>query len=244
MKRTTRRTLIACAAALSCSLGFGVAIADPCDSPTRMVNGQAVDLTPLLEWWSNGQAGERPLSGWKHIRGRIIGETAYGWIIQGEAEGESLSAKFLLRNPPRERLQKFQALEQQLLSCERERVYLNDYLDLPVRSPYDGHSDSTVPSISWSDQVAAVTRLQELARTIPSLRQELGQCQDERGNFRLDAFALRLSERYQGFPVFDHGYSLPASWSPTNLSTQAKQKPYASYARFNWADQSSFEPIP
>jgi hypothetical protein len=57
--------------------------------------------------------------------------------------------------------------------------------------------------------VAALTRLQELGRTIPSLSRELGELQDEHGNFRLDAFALRLNEQYRGLPVFDHGYSLP-----------------------------------
>jgi hypothetical protein len=204
---------IACAAGLSWLAGVGVAGADPCASPLRMINAQSVDLTPLLDWWSNPQGGERPLSGWKQIRGKIVQERAYGWIIQGEVEGESQPVKFLLKNPPRERLLKFQELQHQLWSYEQESIYLNDYLDRPVRSPYDSQSDSSVRSISWSDQLDALTRLQELTRTLPSLRRELAEYQDGRGNFRLDAFALRLNERYHGLPVFDHGYSLPVAWA-------------------------------
>ena len=220
MKRTTRWTLIACAAAMSCSLGFGVAEADPCDSPIRMINEQSVDLSPLLEWWSNPQGCERPLFAWKQVRGRIMRETAYGWIIQGEAEGEGQPLRFLLRNPPFERLQKYHEMQRQLRAYEQERIYLNDYLNRPVRSPYDSQVDSAIPSISWSDQLIAITRLQQLERTIPALHQEFSRLQDDRGNFKLDAFALRINETYKGLPVFDHGYTLPVPWCAPTASAK------------------------
>jgi hypothetical protein len=187
-----------------------------------MISEQTVDLRPLLEWWSSAERGERPLSGWKLVRGRIVRNTAYGWIIQGEAEGENQASQFLLKNPPRERLQKFHEVQCQLSIYEQERDYLNDYLERAVRMPYDSTSDSAFPSVSWSDQMAAVTRLLDLDRTIPALRQELGRLQDERGNFKLDTFALRLNERYQGLPVFDHGYPLPVPSLAPRVSATGK----------------------
>jgi len=52
-----------------------------------MLGEQTVDLQPLFEWSSNPDASERPLSAWKRVRGRIVQETPYGWLLEGEAEG-------------------------------------------------------------------------------------------------------------------------------------------------------------
>ena len=209
MKRTNRWTLIACAAGLSWLIGACFAGADPCDSPLRMLGEQTVDLQPLFEWSSNPDAGERPLSAWKRVRGRIVRETPYGWLVEGEAEGEGQPSKFLLKNPPRERLQRFHELQAQLRAQKQQRANLDAYLDRPVHTPDNNWGYN---SISWDDQLAAVTRLQELARSIAWTRHQLVYLQDEHGNFRVDAFALRLNERYEGLPVFDHGYSLPVPW--------------------------------
>jgi len=114
-----------------------------------------------------------------------------------------------VKHPPRERLHKFQELQSQLWAYKQERANLNAYLDRPVRTPDNNWGYNP---ISWDDQLAAVTRLQEVARNIASTRHQLVYLQDEQGNFTLDAFALRLNERYEGLPVFDHGYSLPVPW--------------------------------
>jgi hypothetical protein len=174
-----------------------------------MIGGRTVDLQPLFEWWSNQKEGKRPLPKWKHVRGSIVRETALGWIITGEAEGES-QMRFLVKNPPRERLQRFEDLHRQLPSYEKQRAELNEYLQRPLRTPYYETFvfDSPLPPISWKDQQAALARLEEIERTMLAIHEEIGSLEDEHGNFRFDGFALRLHERYEGLPVFDHGYSI------------------------------------
>ena len=84
---------------------------------------------------------------------------ALKWIITGEAEGES-QMSFLLKNPPRERLQRFEDLHRQLPAYERQRADLNEYLQRPVRTPYyeTWGCDSSLPLINWKDQQAAIAR--------------------------------------------------------------------------------------
>jgi hypothetical protein len=189
----------------------GLAWADPCGTTKRIIAGRVVDLQPLFDWWSGVKGGTRPLLSWKHLSGSIVRETFVGWIMSGEVEGETEPSKFFLRNPPREQLEQFQELQRRLAGCQRERASLNVYLKRPVRNAYDeywGYHDP-LPPITISEQQAALTRLDGLDQTIASLRQQIAGKQDERGNFRFDGFALRLNERSEGLPVFDHGYPFP-----------------------------------
>jgi hypothetical protein len=208
-KRTRQSLLIASFFTIASLLCCGFGAADPCNSPKRMVSGRTVDLQPLFEWWSTQKEGSRPLPRWKHVRGSIVRVTAMGWIISGEAEGES-QMRFLLKNPPRERLERFENLHLQLPAYERQRADLNEYLQRPLRTPYYETFvfDSQLPPIGWKDQQAALARLDEVERTIAAIHQEIGNCEDEHGNFRFDGFALRVHEKYEGLPVFDHGFSI------------------------------------
>src|SRR5437879_646368 len=110
VKRMKFSSLFGWAFGVSCLLAVPFAGANPCNSPKRMIGGHTVSLQPLLDWWANPRGGVRPLSGWKHLRGTIVREMAYGWIIEGKAEGEH-SSQFLVKNPPVERLRKFQDLQ-------------------------------------------------------------------------------------------------------------------------------------
>lgn len=207
--RIKQSFLIASFICIGCILCCGFGTADPCNAPKRMVAGRTVDLQPLFEWWSSQREGKRPLPKWKHVRGSIVGQTGFGWIISGEAEGES-QMRFLLKNPPRERLQRFEDLHRQLPSYERQRADLNEYLQRPLRTPYYETFvfDSPLPPIGWKDQQAALARLDEIERTIAAIHQEIGSLEDEHGHFRIDGFALRVHEKYEGLAVFDHGFSI------------------------------------
>lgn len=210
-RRTRLMVLFACALAMSCVLCFGYDGSDPYNAPKRMVNGQTVDLQPLFEWLVNPNGDARPLAAWKHMRGSLIAETAFGWIIEGEIEGQGEVSRFLVKNPPRQQLEKYRQLQRDLPGLERDRFYLKEYLKRPLRTTwgeYWGYYDSPVPRITYSEQQAATDRLEDLEQTISRLRQEIARTQDGRGNFRLDAFVLRLNERYDGLPVFDHGFAI------------------------------------
>ena len=59
--------------------------AGPARFPKRIVNGQAVDLTPLLDWWTKRE-GVRPLQAWVRVTGSIVGTNALGWTVEGTVE--------------------------------------------------------------------------------------------------------------------------------------------------------------
>jgi hypothetical protein len=204
-----RNVIIAGAAALGWLLLADRASGNPCVYPRRMVNGYAVDLRPLMEWWAEPK-GLRPLSGWKHVRGIITEDTALGWMMTGKAGGEGNSSKFFLKNPPRERLQRFQEIKRRLPELDKARVATQELVQRPVHSYWDRAWAVPRPSpvLSVAEHKEAAERLRLLDQEIQGLREELAPMQDEEGDFRLDAFALRLSERYQGLLVFDHGYPM------------------------------------
>jgi hypothetical protein len=195
--------------ALAWLLAAGTALGNPCLYPKRLVNRYTVDLRPLMQWWAEPK-GLRPLSGWKHVRGTITEDTALGWVMTGKAGGETHTSKFFLRNPPRERLQRFQEIKRRLPELDKDRVATQEFVQRPVHSYWDRAwaVPRPTPVMSVAEHKAAAERLRLLDQEIQGLREELAPMQDAEGNFRLDAFALRLNERYQGLPVFDHGYPM------------------------------------
>ena len=204
-----RSGVLGLAAALLWLVTVESACANPCVYPKRMVNGYAVDLRPLMQWWAEPK-GLRPLSGWRHVRGAITEDTALGWVMTGKAGGDAHTSKFFLKNPPRERLQRFQEIKRRLPELDKDRVATQELVQLPVHSYWDRAWAVQRPSpvLSVAEHKEAAERLRLLDQEIQSLREELAPMQDAEGNFRLDAFALRLNERYQGLPVFDHGYPM------------------------------------
>jgi len=185
--------------------------ANPCAYPKRMVNGYTVDLQPLFDWWSSPK-GARPLSGWKHVTGTIARELASGWVLNGKAEGAGQVSTFLLKNPPRERLRRFQELQRQLTQLEAARDNAMEMLRRPVLAPGQWSSllvDGKTQPMSPEEHRQVVARLTVLDQNVRGIRGELAPMQDDGGGFKLDAFALRPSETFEGLPVFDHGYALP-----------------------------------
>jgi hypothetical protein len=175
-----------------------------------MVNGHAVDLQSLLDWWP-APKGIRPLAGWKHVRGKIVQDTAFGWVINGKAEGQSHSTSFLLKSPPRDTLCRFEQLKKQLTELEAARTETLKIVARPVYTawwywPWSNRGHGQPISSAEHDQ--ASRQLEELDLRIGSTRNELGPLQDEQGQFRVDAFALRSNESFQGMPVFDYGVPL------------------------------------
>ncbi len=184
----------------------GTVYASPCYAPKRLVNGYTVDLQPLMNWWP-APKGARPLSGWKHIRGTIVRDTPSGWVISGKAEGQAAHSTFFLKNPPRDRLRRFEELKRQLPELERAEVATQQYLNRPVCTDWYAYyaNEWQAPPISMTEYREAGAILGEVGRSVNAVRAELGSMQDAQGNFRVDAFALKLNESFEGLPVFDHG---------------------------------------
>lgn len=197
---------------LLCFLGLlllpGSVVANPCVHPKRVVNGYTVDLQPLMDWWP-APKGVRPLSAWKHIRGSIVREVALGWVISGKVEGNAQATMFLLKNPPRAMLRRFEEDKRKLSEYLRAREEVRQYLKRPLctdwYSYWLGQSQWRTTPISLTEHKQATDVLAELDRNIAALQSELAATEDANGNFKLDAFALKLPEISQGMPVYEHG---------------------------------------
>ena len=183
--------------------------ANPCAHPKRMVNGYTVNLQPLIDWWTDSK-GVRPLPGWKHIRGNIARDTSSGWVVTGKAEGQSQSRAFFLKNPPREKLARFRELQRSLSQLERLRATVLEMLRRPVTTGWiwPGAGPGGATYVSAAEHRQYELRLHSIDTEISLAKEELATMQDEQGEFRLDAFALRLPETFEGLPVFDFGYPL------------------------------------
>jgi hypothetical protein len=181
--------------------------ANPCNYPKRSVNGYTVNLQPLMEWWSDPK-GLRPLSGWKHVQGSVVRDTAFGWVVTGKADSKGHPSTFLIKNPPRARLRRFEELKRQLSECQRLHDAEMEILRRPVCTDWYSYSltDWSAPPISLTEYRSATARCAELGHAIYTINVEMGTMRDKKGNFKLDAFALRLNESFEGLPVFDHGY--------------------------------------
>jgi hypothetical protein len=171
-----------------------------------VLKGYTVDLQPLMDWWS-APKGLRPLSGWKHVQGSLAQDTAFGWVINGKAESKNHPSTFLIRNPPRERLQRFRELNRRLAEYVRARESLRQFLRRAVSSDWYSLwlSEQSGPPITLTQYKDAGAALGELGKTINSIHAELATMQNQQGEFKLDAFALSTHDSFGGLPVFDHG---------------------------------------
>lgn len=191
-------------------LTSGTLDANPCVCPKRMVRGQTVDLRPLMNWWGEPK-GVRPLSGWKHMEGAIVRETSYGWVIEVTREDHGAAERFFLRNPPRDRLRRFQALQQELAELKKTSAVAAELAGRAVYTDWYSYNFTqwAGPAQSLAEYRQAQAALSFLCRRIAAIRDELAPMQDASGQFKLDAFALKCDESFEGLPVYDYGSTAP-----------------------------------
>jgi hypothetical protein len=182
----------------------------------RVINYHTVDLLPLFVWWDH-QKGVRPLSAWKHLQGILDRETPYGWLCRGYIEGQPGLHYFLLKNPPKTELARYHELEGQLPELEREKSDKLELASQPTQKTWSmglySNSSGTAENPAYTlpvenaDEInEAKGQVQEIDAHIAGVRQEMGSMLTKRGYFKIDGFALKLNEVYQGSPVFDFGY--------------------------------------
>ena len=190
-------------------LASGIILASPINYPMRMVNGHSVSLQPLIDWWSTPK-GIRPLSGWKHVQGTFTRDTGLGWIVTGKAEGQPRASSFFLKNPPRDRLRRFNELKPRLAALEDSRAKLLEALRRPVHSAWywPGSNAGEGAPLSQAEHKQLAAQLTGIDQKIRQVSDELAPMQGPNGEFKLDAFALFLAETVQGLPAFDHGIPL------------------------------------
>ncbi len=188
----------------------GTIQANPCVCPKRMVRGQTVDLQPLMNWWREPK-GARPLPAWKHVHGSIARDIPYGWVIVVRREEDGQVEKFLLKNPPRDRLRRFQDLQQELVTCQKASAVANELVSRPVYTDYYSYwvTHSVGPAQSLPEYRQAEAMLSAINRRMAEIHDELAPMKDASGQFQLDAFALKFDDSFEGLPVYDYGSTAP-----------------------------------
>jgi hypothetical protein len=202
--------------------------ANPAKYPRRTVLGKAVDLTPLMNWWTKHE-GDRPLQAWVRVTGRVVGTNALGWTVEGTVEAPASGEKsdpqtnapakapvrVVLKNPPLADLLEFQNLTAQLLLLNQERARLvsavdeatNHVQELSARRVF-GKMYSRMADEELSQWRAAAgsakDRLNAMDDQLKELNARLADYPD-RDQYQVDCFALKLGEQLRSVPVYDHG---------------------------------------
>ena len=203
--------------------------ANPAHDAHRVVNGQAVDLQPLIKWWTN-RAGSRPLSGWPHVTGTVVGTNAWGWVVEANVEHTTRSddsdlgfssggpGKVLLRNPPVQERAEFERLSAQLKELTRERSQIaNQQTEAKSREDAINREQKADRRQGYRNRELAVegrqvkqvehqaqAQLSPIDKQIQDLKKKLS-AYPSSDHYELDCFALDTGQQYSGMPVYDHG---------------------------------------
>lgn len=196
--------------------------ANPARDARRMVNGRTADLIPLIKWWTN-HSGPRPLTGWVHVRGPVVGTNAGCWVVQAQVEhahksepgGEtaaSASDKLLLKNPPIQEMAEFQRLSAQLKSLEEARGQVNAQ-EQQARAAADAIAKEQNVNRRYRSaqrrqaqltESEAKAELKPLDRQIQDVKQKLA-IYPSSDHYEVDCFALDIAQTYSGLQLYDHG---------------------------------------
>lgn len=205
--------------------------ANPLKSPRRLINNQTVDLSALFRWWTN-HTGTRPLTGWVHITGPIVGTNSWGWIVEAKPEGPNHSAKprdsaetardqtgkLLLAHPPLEDLVEFQRLKAELDALnQNHKQLLEQETQAKIRSEalakqtgnVSHHSAEARELSQETRQLNLISQraggeLKLLDPRIRTLKEKLSLYPSSE-RYLVDCFALDTGRQTQGLTVYDHG---------------------------------------
>ena len=204
--------------------------AGPATYPKRIVNGQTIDLTPLMDWWTKRE-GVRPLQAWVRVAGRIVGTNALGWTVEGTVESPAEKSdpqtnapaktlvRIVLKNPPLADLVEFQRLTAQLQWMNQERARLAAEIENATNRQHElsetgggGKMFTRIANEEISQWQAAENdakdKLGALDEQLKEANVRLADNPD-RSEYRLDCFALKCPEQFGGAPVYDHGSVFP-----------------------------------
>ena len=194
--------------------------ASPAKDPKRVINGQTVDLTPLIQWW-NQKSGDRPYPAWVHVTGQIVGTNAGAWIINGQTddkEGSGGEKKLLLRNPPTQDRAAFDQLLAQKKALEAQHAGLHaqaDQADAKLKDISQERKAAREHHVRASGLNAQSSKLKQEEKTAKSEMKPIdAQIADldkklkpygSTDHYVIDCFALKTGQAVGGMPVFDHG---------------------------------------
>jgi hypothetical protein len=222
MKRVTRTFLAGLVVSSLLAIGWDLR-ADPLQHPQRTIDGRSVDLSPLFKWWDKHK-GERPLTGWVHVAGTIVGTNFLGWTVEGRfASGQAgrktglaqgaagdAEARIVLAHPPVSDLDQCAKLRAERAELSA-RAAEADRQAQEIEARLRGYRHTRVRTRGlaqeakvWREKAkearagrdAIDGQLRQLSVSAPST---------PTGKYSVDCFALKTARQYDGIPVYDHG---------------------------------------
>ena len=187
--------------------GVSIGLAAPQETARRIVDGQTVDLTPLLRWEKKPK-GERPLKAWVKVAGHVTGTNSMGWEVQlHEGDRHGGSGKIVLKNPPAAEAAEFARLEAELKDLEHQRVRLASEASRPLhdRTVRTRRGTKVVRDPNRSEVAGAKSQLAGVDKQINEVNKNLAQYPARGGQYSLDCFALKTERVYNGLPLYDRG---------------------------------------
>lgn len=202
--------------------------ASPLKDPKRIVQGQTVDLSALFKWWPKRE-GERPLSGWAHVTGPVVGTNGWGWILEGHAEGgepvkgeREKPGRLILKNPPLQEFGKFSELLARSKALNDQRNALTVQANKAEGQAAELAGQQKVNRqhhVASSSALKRETRYwQAMAKQekdrIKTVDKELKEVENQlkaypdKERYAVDCLALRTGEKQNGMAVYDHGVVL------------------------------------
>ena len=197
-----------------------------------MIDGQAVDLSPLFHWWTNHQ-GARPLTAWVHVSGSIVGTNAWGWTLEARVEPSSIAGtgkasgpnsgqpRLILKNPPLQDRAQFESLADQLNQLEEQHRQLSEQLTNATNQSHEiaaqqkSNRQNRVRSRALAQEAQQVKQmsnqdqsdLKALDKQLQEVRARLAVYSNAKTStvYTVDCLALETGLEYNGVPVYDHG---------------------------------------
>jgi hypothetical protein len=203
-------------------------LANPVQAPKRVVGSQTVDLTPLFRWWTN-QSGARPLTGWVHVTGTVVGTNTTGWVVDAHVETKAPSdseegaapakaagtRRILLRHPPLQDRVAFDQLAGQLKVLNYQRAQVADAEAEAHRYLHPGSNGVRrveFKSQGWEHREVRITEQNAAAEKkrldylIQQTKAKLSAWASP-DHYELDCFALPTGTAQNRLPVYEHGMS-------------------------------------
>jgi hypothetical protein len=203
--------------------GHAAGLTNELTKAVRVVNGQRVDLKPLVDWYRAKLEGrklaesERPLKAWELVRIHRVAQSGSVWIVDGNVDGKSET--FALKNPPQGEWNEYHQLKarQTLLSTNASQLRL-ELRRLTAERDRAVHEVAALNSSlhKWGRMDDAQRRAMALGQAVVTLTQtfaaaraELQQIEakgyDFKKPFDLECLALKTDGKYRGKPLYDRG---------------------------------------
>ncbi len=188
-------------------------------NPHPIVQGRAVDLTPLFRWWVNPQAPSgdatnasvRPMPAYVKVTGDILKDEPAGWVVDATVEtfpGKQQHEKIFILNPPRKEKTRFEELQAEAGAPSTTPGTSNPAAKSPGAAAHKhqhtkNHTDHSSNTNQVADQSDSSTNAAPASPAAAAAQKPLNAFPFS--TYRAEFFAFQTPQRYENLPTMDAG---------------------------------------